>query len=231
MAWNDPGEGLRRPDVSWSFPSRSCRPAIRGGDVPRHYIGPAFETGEGFEPPGLRDYALITFGTLSNNDTRRFEAAMRGAFLAGYSAVAVCGGKVDLRYLGGVARSLEEAHPGQTAMVVDRVPELEPWILGADVVIHHAGTATTWESIRFRKPALFIPINADQKVHASLLEQQALGVRLASGREVEPEAIAHGLESVRKIAYSGERFHRRMAQAGGAAAGVDIIVRTLETQA
>lgn len=203
------------------------------GDVPRHYIGHPFQEDRAFqedcdrERPTLQDYALITFGTLSNTDTARFEAAMRGTLQAGLSAIAVCGGKVDMPHLVRTAQALEAAHPRRKALVVQRVPEMEPWIQGAEAVIHHAGMATAWESIRFCKPALFIPANADQMVFADQLERNGLGVRLPRGRERDADAIAHALTAARKLDYPCERFRRRRVQAGGAAAGVGIILAEL----
>jgi UDP:flavonoid glycosyltransferase YjiC (YdhE family) len=198
------------------------------GDVPRHYIGHPFQEDREHERMPMQDYALITFGTLSNTDTARFEAAMRGAFQAGLSAVAVCGGKVDMPHLVRTAQALETAHPQREALVVERVPEMEPWIKGAEAVIHHAGMATAWESIRHCKPALFIPANADQMVFADQLERNGLGVRLPRGRERDADAIAHALTGARKLDYPCERFRQRRAQAGGAAAGVGIILAALD---
>lgn len=199
------------------------------GDVPRHYLGPTYAERRDAEPPTARGHALITFGTLSNNETGRFEAAMRGAFLAGHSVVAQCGGKVDLPHLQRVATTLQAAHPGQTATIIDSVPDLERLIVGADVVIHHAGMATTWEAVRHSKPALFIPTIADQKVLASQLERNGFGVRLAAGREYDADAIAHTLETVRARNYPWPKIQAWLAQAGGAAVGVQVILDALET--
>ncbi len=198
------------------------------GDVPRHYIGPTFAERRATRPLASKGYALITFGTLSNNETGRFEAAIRGAFLTGYSVVAQCGAKVDRRHLERVATSLETAHPGQTATILDSVPDLEHLIEGAGVVIHHAGMATTWETVRHCKPALFIPTIADQKVLASQLERDGFGVRLPPGRACDPGAIALALESVRTRDYPWAKIQQLLAQAGGAPAGVKIILDALE---
>ena len=105
---------------------------------------------------------------------------------------------------------------------------MEPWIQGAEAVIHHAGMATAWESIRYCKPALFIPTNADQMVFADQLQRNGLGVRLPRGRERDADAIAHALTAARKLDYPCERFRQRRVQAGGAAAGVDIILAALD---
>lgn len=198
------------------------------GDVPRHYIGHPFSEGRAYEKPAIAPYALITFGTLSNTDTGRFEAAMRGALEAGLSAVAVCGGKVNLRHLECVAKALEAAYPELKAEVMDRVPEIEPWLLGADAVIHHAGMATAWETIRYCKPALFVPVNADQMVFANLLERNGLGLRLPRGRELDARAIARALLALRHRDYPCDRFRQRLAQAGGAPAGIAIILDALD---
>lgn len=199
------------------------------GDVPRHYIGPTIDEGRRFEPRAGRGYALITFGTLSNNDTRRFEAAIEGAFLAGLSVVALCGRKVDLPRLESVAKALEAANPGQEATVLDTVRDMEPLIAGADVVIHHAGMATTWEMVRYSKPALFIPTIADQKVLASQLDAQGLGIRLPPGRELDPHAIARALEALKDRDYPWGRIRDLLARAGGAPAGVGIVMEALGT--
>jgi len=220
---------LAPPLCELVFCLRELQVGDPSGDVPRHYIGPTINEGRRFEPPASRGYALITFGTLSNNDTRRFEAAIRGAFLAGFSVVAQCGGKVDRQHLETVARALEVAHPGQKATVLDSVSDLEALIVGADVVIHHAGMATTWETVRFSRPALFIPTIADQKVLASQLEEQGFGVRLPRGRELDARAIAGALETVKSRDYPWARIHDLLAKAGGAPAGVNVIMQALGT--
>jgi MGT family glycosyltransferase len=198
------------------------------GDVPRFYIGPTVNERRSLDPaPFPPGYALITFGTLSNNQTERFEAAIRGAFLAGLSVVAQCGRKVDLAHLRERARSLEDAHPGQWARVIESVPDMETLILGAGIVIHHAGMATTWETARFRKPALFIPTIADQKVLASRLEALGIGLRLPRGREFDAAAIAMSLKRVQAQACPWDKVEARLAAAGGAKRGVSLILEAL----
>jgi MGT family glycosyltransferase len=198
------------------------------GDVPRFYIGPPFDERRPFDPaPFPPGYALVTFGTLSNTRTERFEAAVRGAFLAGLSVVALCGGKVDLAHLRRLARALEDAHPGQWARVIERVPDVEAVISGAGVVIHHAGTATAWETARFRKPALFIPTISDQKVFASRLEALGIGLRLPRGREFDASAIATELKRVQALACPWEKLEALIAEAGGAKRGVSLILDAL----
>lgn len=198
------------------------------GDVPRHYIGPTIDESRTFQNSGKPGYALITFGTLSNNETSRFEAAMRGAFQAGHSVVAQCGRKVDLDYLQRLGKELEAERPAQTATVIDNVPDMEALIVGADIVIHHAGMATTWETVRFRKPALFIPTIADQKVFASRLDARNFGVRLAPGREYDARAIAAGVKDARDRVYPWDEIHAALRQAGGAPAGVKVVLDALE---
>lgn len=203
----------------------------RQGDVPRHYIGPTIDEQSHYEPPPYPPgYALITFGTLSNSQTGRFEAALRGAILAGFSAVALCGTKVDLPHLKSVARSLSATHPGQSATVLEHVPAVEALIGDAGVVIHHAGMATTWETACYYKPALFIPTIADQKVLASQLENHGFGIRLPRGREFDPRAIAQSIQSVRTLTYPQAKFREMRAKAGGTAAGLDIILNILKRQ-
>ena len=199
------------------------------GDVPRHYIGPTAGESRRLEAPAGQGYALITFGTLSNTDTRRFEAAMRGGFLAGLSVVALCGRKVDLRHLTDVAKALESAYPGQSATVLDTVDEMDPLIAGAGLVIHHAGMATTWETARHCKPALFIPTIADQKVLASKLDEQGFGVRLPRGRELDANAIASAIEAARHRDYPWAEIGKLLAKAGGKAAGLNFIREALGT--
>ena len=199
------------------------------GDVPRFYIGPTVNERRQFDPaPFPPGYALVTFGTLSNNQTGRFEAAIRGALLAGLSVVAQCGRKVDVAYLRGLAHSLEKAHPGQWVRVIESVPDMETLIVGAEVVIHHAGMATTWETVRFRKPALFIPTIADQKVLATQLEDLGIGLRLPRGREADAGAIATALKQVQALACPWEKVEELLAKAGGARRGVRLILDVLE---
>jgi MGT family glycosyltransferase len=202
------------------------------GDVPRCYIGPTGGApgphGAAPFPPG---YALITFGTLSNRRTERFEAAIAGAMQAGLSVVALCGGKVDLAHLETRARALEKAHPGQWVRAIERVPEMEPVIAGAALVIHHAGMATTWETARCHKPALFIPTIADQKVLASRLETLGIGLRLAPGRECDAPAIATALRRVQALACPWDRIEALLAEAGGAPRGVSLILDALDPRA
>jgi MGT family glycosyltransferase len=198
------------------------------GDVPRCYIGPTVDPRGPLDPaPFPPGYALITFGTLSNNRTERFEAAIRGAFLAGLSVVALCGRKVDITHLHALAGALEDAYPGQWARVVESVPDLETLIAGAGIVIHHAGMATTWETARFRKPALFIPTIADQKVLASELEALGIGQRLPRGRELDPQAIAMALKRVQALACPWDEVDGLLAKAGGARKGVSLILDAL----
>ena len=199
------------------------------GDVPRFYIGPTRDARRPRDPaPFPPGYALITFGTLSNDRTGRFEAAIGGAFLAGLSAVALCGRKVDLAQLRARAHALEDAHPGQWARVIESVPDMESVIAGADIVIHHAGMATTWETARFRKPALFIPTIADQKVLASQLEALGIGLRLPPGRECDARAIAVALKRVQALACPWDKVEALLAKAGGAKRGVSLILDALE---
>jgi MGT family glycosyltransferase len=200
------------------------------GDVPRFYIGPPFDERRPLDPaPFPPGYALITFGTLSNTRTERFEAAIRGAFLAGLSVVALCGGKVDLAHLHGLARALEDAHPGQWVRVVERVPDMEAVIAGAAIVIHHAGTGSAWETARFRKPALFIPTISDQMVFASRLEALGIGLRLPRGREFDAGAIATELKRVQALDCPWDKLETLIAQAGGAKRGVSLILDALES--
>jgi UDP:flavonoid glycosyltransferase YjiC (YdhE family) len=198
------------------------------GDVPRFYIGPTVDERHPLDPaPFPPGYALITFGTLSNNQTERFEAAIKGAFLAGLSVVALCGKKVDLAHLRELARSLEDAHPGQWATAIESVPDMEALIAGAEIVIHHAGMATTWETARFRKPALFIPTISDQKVLASRLEALGIGLRLPRGRELDAGAIALELKRVQALACPWDKVEALLAEAGGAKRGVSLILNAL----
>ncbi len=199
------------------------------GDIPRHYIGPSYSRRQTPLSNTSQGYALITFGTLSNNETERFIAALKGAFMAGYSVVAQCGGKVDLSRLEDVARSLEAEHAGQTATILNSVPDLEVLIAESALVIHHAGMATTWETVRHNKPSLFIPTIADQKVLASQLERNDFGIRLAQGFECDPHAIAQALKAVEIREYPWAEIQDLLAQAGGAKAGVKIISDVLES--
>ena len=198
------------------------------GDVPRAYIGPTRHAHRTFEAVAFEPgYALITFGTLSNNETERFEAAINGAFRAGLSVVAQCGRKVDLAWLDALCRSLEESHPGQKGRILESVPHMEPLVLGAALVIHHAGMATTWEAARFRKPALMIPTICDQKVLASQLEAFGIGVRLETADACDAAAIARALGQVRSLACPWEKLEALLEQAGGANRGVEIILDIL----
>jgi MGT family glycosyltransferase len=198
------------------------------GDVPRFYIGPTVDERRPLDPaPFPPGYALITFGTLSNNQTERFEAAITGAFLAGLSVVAVCGRKVDLARLRKLACSLKDAYPGQRARVIENVPDMETLVQAAEIVIHHAGMATTWETARFRKRALFIPTIADQKVLASQLEALGIGLRLPRGREFDARAIAMELKRVQALACPWNKVEALLAKAGGAKRGVSLILDAL----
>jgi MGT family glycosyltransferase len=200
------------------------------GDIPRHYIGPTINPSRQFGMPTKQGYALITFGTLSNNETQRFEAAIRGALSIGLSVVVQCGGKVNLLHLESVAKSLEAAHPGQTITILDSVPDMEVLIVGADIVIHHAGMATTWETVRYCKPAVFIPTITDQMVFASQLEHHGFGVRLPRGRELDAAAIASSIQAALARDYPWEKFQMLLAKAGGAPVGVEIILKALEAK-
>jgi MGT family glycosyltransferase len=198
------------------------------GGVPRCYIGPTVNARRRHDPaPFPPGYALITFGTLSNNQTARFEAAIRGAFQAGLPVVAQCGRKVDLAHLRALAAALERADPGRWVKVIESVPDMETLILGAAIVIHHAGMATTWETVRFRKPALFIPTIADQKVLATQLEALGIGRRLPRGRELDEDAIAAELKKVQALACPWDRVEALLAEAGGASKGVALILDAL----
>ncbi|SIR60893.1 glycosyltransferase [Bosea sp. TND4EK4] len=199
------------------------------GDVPRFYIGPTVNAERRFQPPPFAPgYALVTFGTLSNNQTERFEAAIRGAFQAGMPVVAQCGRKVDLAHLRALARDLTQSHPGRVVEIVESVPDMEALIMGAKIVIHHAGMATTWETARFRKPALFIPTIADQKVLASQLDSLGIGRRLTAGRECDADAIAGALGPVRALSPDWDEVACMLARAGGADRGVELILELLE---
>ncbi len=223
-SWNK----LAPPVQELVFSLREVQVGHPEGDVPRFYIGPTVDErrplGSAPFPPG---YALITFGTLSNNQTERFEAAIRGAFLAGLSVVALCGKKVDLAHLRELACSLENAHPGQWARVIESVPDMETIIPGAEIVIHHAGMATTWETARFHKPALFIPTISDQKVLASRLDALGIGLRLPRDREFDARAIAIELKRVQALVCPWDKLEALLAEAGGAKRGVSLILDAL----
>ena len=221
---------LRPPIAEIVFSLEEFQAGSPHGDVARHYIGPSYDDPRDYEPTGMHGYALITFGTLSNNDTGRFEAALRGSFLAGRSAVVVCGGsKVDIRRLEEVGRSLQRSHPGLTSHIIESVPALERWICGAAVVVHHAGTSTTWETVRYRKPALFIPTIADQKVFASLLAAHGYGIRLPRGCEHDAQAIARGINEAMSLDDRWDAIERRLRLAGGAAFGAEIVLAAMES--
>lgn len=222
---------LAPPTQELVFSLREVQVGDPQGDIPRQFIGPTMNARRSFARAALpQGYALITFGTLSNNQTARFEAAIRGAFLAGMSVVAQCGRKVDLGHLRGLAGALEREIPGQWVRVIESVPDMETLILGADVVIHHAGMATTWEAVRFRKPALFIPTISDQKVLARRLEAFGIGIRLPHGREFDATAIANELMRVRAMACPWEKVESLLAEAGGAKRGVSLILEALEAR-
>ncbi len=194
-----------------------------GGDVPRYYIGPSYSQSDASVAAVTRKYALITFGTLSNNEINRFRAAIEGAFMAGYSVVAQCGSKVDIDDLNRTAQALENKHSDRKIDIVESVPDLELLIAEAALVIHHAGMATTWETVRHSKPALFIPTIADQKVLATQLEANGFGVRLAAGQECDAQAIAQALKVVETYDYEWSKIQDWLARAGGETAGVKII--------
>lgn len=199
------------------------------GPVRRTYIGPTVNDLRSFEPTGLpQGYVLVTFGTLSNNLTERFEAAIRGAFLSGLSVVVQCGRKVDVARLRALVASLELAHPQQWGRVIESVSDLEALIMNAEIVIHHAGMATTWETVRFRKPALFIPTIADQKVLASTLDDLGVGVRLPRGREFDAMAIASGIQRLRGKVCDWGTVEELLAKAGGASRGVRLVLNILD---
>ena len=223
-SWNK----LAPPVQELVFSLREVQVGHPEGDVPRFYIGPTVNERRPLDPaPYPPGYALITFGTLSNNQTKRFEAAIKGAFLAGLSVVALCGRKVDIAHLRELACSLEDAYSGQWARVIESVPDMEALIRGAEIVIHHAGMATTWETARFRKPALFIPTIADQKVLASRLEALGIGLRLPRGREFDARAIAIELKRTRALACPWDKVEALLAEAGGAKRGVSLILNVL----
>ena len=205
------------------------QPGRPKGRVARHYVGPSFRSGgPNVASTDMKGHALVTFGTLSNNETARFAAAIEGACEAGYSVIGQCGDKVDRTRLEGLARTLEARHPGRTVRVLGSVPDLETLIAGAAVVIHHAGMATTWETVRHSTPALFIPTIADQKVLAGELERNGYGLRLTSGSECDPAAISQGLRRLRGRVPRWDAIHRRIARAGGAERGVAVIRDVLE---
>jgi MGT family glycosyltransferase len=223
-SWNK----LAPPVQELVFSLREVQVGRPEGDVPRCYIGPTVNERRSLDPASFPPgYALITFGTLSNNQTERFEAAIRGAFLAGLSVVALCGSKVDLAHLRALACALERAHPGQWGRVIESVPDMETLIAGAGIVIHHAGMATTWETARFRKPALFIPTISDQKVLASRLEALGIGLRLPRGRERDASAITRELKKVQALACPWDKVEALLAEAGGAKRGVSLILNAL----
>ncbi len=216
------------PVAELVFSIEALQPGEPEGDVPRHYIGHPFDPGRTFAPVDLDGYALITFGTLSNNDTGRFEAAMRGVVAAGLSAVIICGGrKVDVAHLESLGRRLEAENLGRKIRVIERTPELERWIIGADLMVSHAGMATTWETIRFGKPSLLIPTIADQMAFANALERYGLGVRLPRGREFDPDAIADGVRAALALRFPRERLAADVAAAGGTERGLDVILAAL----
>jgi MGT family glycosyltransferase len=219
---------LQRPIGEIVFSIEAVQVGEMRGSVPRHYIGPTIEPIRHFHPGPETGYALITFGTLSNTETGRFEAAIRGAFDAGYAVVAQCGGKINRTRLEELGRSLMAAQPRRFVRIVERVPDMEELITGAAIVIHHAGMATTWETVRFRKPALFIPTISDQKVLSSQLERIGLGLRLAPGREYDASAIRAGVEAASALAYDWDRIHALLAEAGGAPAGVRVVASLLD---
>lgn len=197
--------------------------------VPRTFVGPAVDIRRSFAPSGLPpDYALITFGTLSNTSTERFAAALRAAFMTGLPAVVQSGRKVDVARLRALAASLERERPGWWARVVEHVPDLEPLVRDAALVIHHAGTGSTWETARYRKPALFVPTIADQMVFASRLERLGIGVRLPRGSETDAGAMALALARVQALTPPWEEVEAMQARAGGAERAVDIVLAALE---
>lgn len=214
---------LAPPLCELVFCLESLQVGQRYGAVPRHYIGPSFGQPRTLVTNGLKGHALVTFGTLSNTQTARFEAAIEGAYEAGYSVIGQCGHKVDMTRLKRLARSLEQRGEGRTVTILGSVPDLETLIAGAAVVIHHAGMATTWETVRHGIPALFIPTIADQKVLATQLERNGYGLRLSVGAECDPAAIAHALKELRTQNLRLLEIGDLIDDAGGASTGVDII--------
>lgn len=221
---------LAPPLCELVFSLEAVQPGQTAGAIPRHYIGPA-SPGTNRNPSAeANGRALITFGTLSNNNTLRFEAAIRGAFRAGYSVVAVAGSKVDRHHLASVGSSLCTENPGRTINVLETVPNLESLIADSAVVIHHAGMATTWEVVRSRKPALFIPTIADQKVLSTQLERLGVGLRITPGGEDDPVAIGEALAELRRRQISWVHVEEMLTRAGGAAAGAKIILNAMGGQ-
>jgi UDP:flavonoid glycosyltransferase YjiC (YdhE family) len=215
---------LEPPMCELVFSIEELQAGVPEGDIPRHYIGPPEDDEAGFELIDMSSYALITFGTLSNNSTQRFESAMRGVCMAGYSAVAICGRKVDVTHLNSVGDQLEGQYPGLKVRVQETVASLAPWIGRAEFVVHHAGMATTWETIRRNKPGLFIPTNADQKVLATLLEHNGFGLRLSPGFEFDAHEICRALVAMRGFNFPQEQLNKRLMEAGGVDKGVEVIL-------
>jgi UDP:flavonoid glycosyltransferase YjiC (YdhE family) len=112
---------------------------------------------------------------------------------------------------------------------MESAPDMETLISGTAIVIHHAGMATTWETARFHKPALFIPTIADQKVLASQLETLGIGLRLPRGHELDASAIAMALKRVQVLVCPWDQVETLLAEAGGAKRGVSLILDALGT--
>ena len=64
---------------------------------------------------------------------------------------------------------------------------------------------------------------------ASQLDAQGLGIRLPPGRELDPHAIARALEALKGRDYPWGRIRELLARAGGAPAGVGIVMEALGT--
>ena len=157
----------------------------------------------------------VGFGSMPGVNQKRVTDALLGALAAtGQRAVVATGwgGFGDVR--------------DSNVHVVSAVPH--PWLFSqVRAVVHHGGSGTTHEGLRWGRPAVICPLFADQPFFGARIAALGAGPKPVPQKRLTAERLAAALEFACSddVAARAETLAKDMAQEDGAAAIVDLVER------
>jgi MGT family glycosyltransferase len=193
------------PSVHFIGPCLSSRPGI-----PRS--GPAH--GRGWRPPGDGPVVLVSLGTVFNRKPALFRQCIDAFADSGCHVVAALGG-LDAADLGPLP-AYAQAH--SYLQLTDVLPF-------ADVLVGHAGMASTMEALSFGVPIVAMPQMPEQRINADRLAELGLGLCLEPARQTGEAvrravtALAHDVGIRPRL----EWMRTEIERAPGAAAAAEVV--------
>ena len=180
-------------------------------------VGYAFSEPEPFEPSGALTAFLdedtppiyIGFGSMPGTDHQRINDALMGAVKkTGQRAVVATG-------WGGIG----ELEDNERIHVLDSIPH--SWLFPrVAAVVHHGGSGTTHEGLRWGKPSMICPMFADQPFFGQRVYELGAGPAPIPQKKITADRLAAGIEITLSDATisSAKSLGEKMVNEDGAAA-------------